>query len=241
MKKYKYLFMLLFLVFMTVSCLSVPTVCFESTEEMGNEIKTSTPKFTPTNTATAQKEEETKEENTEFMHIVQTPTPVRKTIDIQDYEDKNVLLIIEKLEIEVPIKVAEVYETKEGYVFTDSHDYPQWIPEWSKEIGQFGISIIYGHRQWGVEPKIFSKINELEPGDEILIINDKDEFTFIVSESIIITDPSMVWEEIGEKEVDVIENNQSVIALLTCTPWGTDWNRLVVFGILDEGVENDLP
>jgi hypothetical protein len=51
----------------------------------------------------------------------------------------------------------------------------------------------------------------------------------------------MVWEEISEKEVDVIKNNQSVYRAFYLHPWGTDWNRLVVFGILTKELKMIYP
>ena len=225
----------LLLLFITVPSLFMLPSCLRLTEETGNDVETSHPDFIQTITSVAQTKEEPDKQTPQPINITQEPTPIRKTIGVDYYKDNEVLLIIEKLNIKVPIKVAEVYENQEVYMFTDSHDYPQWIPEWSKDIGQFGISIIYGHRQWGIELRIFSEIDKLDQGDKLMVVSDDYEFTFIVSESIVITDPSMIWEELGEREADFIRKNQSLIALLTCTPWGTDWNRLVVFGILDEG------
>ncbi len=236
MKRY----LLLFLVFIMVFSLFMLSSCAAPQEDRGiTNVEKIRPNIVPTPMEIANSKEDPNEQIQQPVFTIVEEDEIevlaRETISIEDFENYEIILIITKLNIEVPIKVAEVIETEEGYSLTDSHDYPQWIPGWSRNIGEKGISVIYGHRQWGIEHRIFSELDKLEPGDEILIIKEDLKFTFIVSESIVITDPNMVWEEINKKEVEVTKKDQSQIALLTCTPWGTNWNRLIVFAIIEEG------
>lgn len=66
----------------------------------------------------------------------------------------------------------------------------------------------------------FFKLNQLNEGDEIIVTKNGEEIKYKVSKKITI-DPSQTQY--------LKEDQGNVLILQTCTPIGTDWNRLLVF------------
>jgi LPXTG-site transpeptidase (sortase) family protein len=147
-----------------------------------------------------------------------------------------VVLQIPKLGIETAIEIAEIVETDKGLGFTEPGDNPIWIPDWSRNIGQYGTALIYGHRQWGPLAKVFTDLDDLEPGDTVIVRTTNETFIFDVVETIVI-DPDQLWSVIEMWDTEAIKAHESQLALLTCTPWGTALQRLIVFAVLQEDVE----
>lgn len=91
---------------------------------------------------------------------------------------------------------------------------------------QKGNAVIFGH---STLPQLFDKdsyktiftyLYQLSPGDEITVISDNKQYKYKV-ENIIVVDPD---------NTTVLEQNydDSFLTLVTCTPPGTIWKRLVI-------------
>lgn len=96
----------------------------------------------------------------------------------------------------------------------------------SSSLGQAGKLVILGHSSPPGWPKIrynwvFSKLGELEIGDDVLINFDHNQYNFKVSNKIFL-----------EKGQAIPENNsdgsKEFLYLITCWPPGKDFKRLVV-------------
>jgi LPXTG-site transpeptidase (sortase) family protein len=130
---------------------------------------------------------------------------------------------IPKLEITVPLIVDEtlddegVYESLDtGVVFYPSSVLP----------GQPGQTIILGHSAPENWPHIkydwvFSKISELETGDEIIVIYNNKEYTYLVTKTVF-------FEKGQEVSTDLTNSKTSSIILISCWPPGTDIRRIGV-------------
>ncbi len=88
--------------------------------------------------------------------------------------------------------------------------------------GFIGVTLIAGHRQWGPVHGVFSRVDELEAGDEIQIIGTST-FTYEVVEVLDI-DPSFVYDNVYR----VMGEYDETVILLTCSPWGETWRRLMI-------------
>lgn len=99
--------------------------------------------------------------------------------------------------------------------------------------GQPGNSFIYGHSvlPWFFNPEnyktIFSTLEKLEAGDEIIIKSAGREFTYLVENK----------ETLYPAEVNPLEEtkpaflNESTVTLMTCIPPGTKLKRLLVHAV----------
>lgn len=96
--------------------------------------------------------------------------------------------------------------------------------------GQIGNAFIYGHSvlPWFYNPKnyktIFSTINKLGTGDEILIKYNNQKFTYKVDDQRVMS----VDEVKPLEEVKPAYLNESTMVLMTCWPAGTKAKRLLV-------------
>lgn len=164
------------------------------------------------------------------------PTPTLIFMTEEELMNGEVLLEIQKIGLSVPIEVAEI--VSDGSSF-QKNDNPTWIPQWSQFIGQEGVALVYGERQWGPTPKVFTSLDKLEPGDVITVRSAVKVFHFRVLGSVVI-DPSEIWLTFQTYDQEARSLRSSQLALLTCTPWGTARQRLIVFAELI-GEEEDLP
>src|SRR3972149_3899453 len=96
------------------------------------------------------------------------------------------------------------------------------------EIGNVGVALIYGHRQWGPVGKVFTALNKLEPGDIIRFRYRGEVIEFAVTETVVV-EPEQLWPLFFLRDDAALAEGKIQVALWTCTPWGTDWQRLVVF------------
>ena len=99
--------------------------------------------------------------------------------------------------------------------------------------GQPGNSFIYGHSvlPWFFNPKnyktIFSTLEKLEVGDELIVESGDHKFTYLVENK----------ETLYPAEVNPLEEtkptflNESTVTLMTCIPPGTKLKRLLVHAV----------
>lgn len=95
-------------------------------------------------------------------------------------------------------------------------------------IGDIGISLILGHRQWKEKPLVFARLNELADGDTVVVAGQDRTLTFEVYRKITIK-PAEIWTVVDEECGRCIQWKRPVIILVTCTPYGFNWRRLLVF------------
>jgi LPXTG-site transpeptidase (sortase) family protein len=150
------------------------------------------------------------------------------TIGIEDF-DKDVFLQIPTLEISEALTL--VCEQEDEYDFSVLHEAPVWLcPDASlylTDIGNYGASVILGHRQWGPKPKVFAELDKMYSGDEVMVQTSTVNLNFKVQDVIEVY-PEDLWQEIAKYHVLGEENDRSFLILITCTPYGTAWERLLV-------------
>ena len=156
---------------------------------------------------------------------VLSPTPGVSSIS-GVFTQKENSLEIRKLNLEVPLIFSKVAEIKE--VVKDLLKGVAVYPG-SGSPGGEGRMFILGHSSPPGFPKlkyywVFSKLNDLEAGDEILINFENKQYRYLVTKKIFLAK--------GE-EVPVNENSsRQFIYLITCWPPGQDLRRLAVEAVL---------
>ena len=92
--------------------------------------------------------------------------------------------------------------------------------------GDSGQTIILGHSAPVGWPKIkydwvFSRLNELAEGDEIIVYFNNRKYTYIVNRKVFLER----GEEISQ---DGLTNNENMVVLISCWPPGKDLRRIAV-------------
>ncbi len=90
--------------------------------------------------------------------------------------------------------------------------------------GEKGNYVLLGHRNY-VYGHYFRRINELNPGDEVIIKKDLETYTYLVTESFVVS-PEEVWV------LDTTE--ETMLTMITCTPMLTYTDRLIVRAVIPE-------
>lgn len=113
---------------------------------------------------------------------------------------------------------------------------PAWISPEARpslcRIGQPGVALILGHRQWGLRPLVFARLDALQIGDGISIFNHDSALNFAVSRRYEIT-PDRIWQAVDDESSLALRDNRPEIMLLTCAPYGYNHHRLVVIAGLE--------
>jgi sortase A len=90
--------------------------------------------------------------------------------------------------------------------------------------GKKGNYVLLGHRNY-VYGHYFRRIDELKPGDEVVIKKDLETYTYTITESFVVS-PEEVW---------VLEDTEEImLTMITCTPVITYTDRLIVRGVISE-------
>jgi len=175
------------------------------------------------------------------QHIQNTPIPVptntpsHSQVSSSDVANGLVWLEIPAINLNSRLDLASEIDSANGPTFTEPAENPLLIPNWSADIGLPGVSIIYGHRQWGPSPKVFTDLDNLIVGDQANIMSPGYRLTYKVIETLIIN-PADLWTVAGNHDLVAKSNNRNDLMLITCTPWGTNLQRLIIFLSL-EGID----
>jgi len=159
-----------------------------------------------------------------LIQPISTLIPKQPVISEEDFSKGEVILEIPKIQVESALKIAKQNQGKLN--FSSLEENPILVE--TRQIGENGVALILGHRQWGIIPKIFAKLDRLNKGDVVIIRTEDIKMTFEVEESIVIL-PSTIWEEL--ERLDVLFQETPVVVLMTCTPYGTSQKRLIVVAI----------
>jgi len=140
--------------------------------------------------------------------------------DRNDYYEKEESLEIPKIEVSAPLIFVEdrdkVYKTLDNGVV----HYPDSVLP-----GEKGQTIILGHSAPPNWPDIkyddvFSRLNELEEGDEIFIYFEHQKYNYSVTNKFFL--------ERGEEVPEYLTNSDNMLVLISCWPPGKDIRRIAV-------------
>lgn len=135
------------------------------------------------------------------------------------------LLIIPKINVEVPVlyDVGVDYDSQMAAMEKGVAHFP--IPGANSHPGEVGNTVLSGHSSndlfdTGDYKFIFARLDKLEIGDTIYANYEGTRYTYIVTKTEVVK-PTEVSKLVYETDVPVL-------TLITCTPLGTDLNRLLV-------------
>ena len=158
-----------------------------------------------------------------------SPVYVYGEISPKDFEDE-VILKIPSLSIDTKLQIA-CHNEENVYDFSGLEETPVLVctdaSESLSNVGVPGVSIILGHRQWGIVPKIFAHLDKLKEGEIASVVTNEKSLDFKVVETIIIS-PEELWNTVGLYHTEGVNNEKAFLILITCTPYGTDKERLLV-------------
>jgi len=141
------------------------------------------------------------------------------SVESETIEKEN-SLEIPKIEVSAPLIFVEdpdkVHKTLDNGVV----HYPDSVLP-----GEKGQTIILGHSAPPNWPDIkhddvFSRLNELDKGDEVFVYFDHQEYVYSVIKKIFL--------EKGEEISDTLTNSDNMLILISCWPPGKDYRRIAV-------------
>jgi len=163
----------------------------------------------------------------EKEQVVQNGSPVQSNDIIlenqEEYYDKENSVEIAKIGIVAPLIFSE--STEQNYM-QDALDMGVVLYPDSALPGGAGQTIILGHSAPVGWPKIkydwvFSRLDELVEGDEIVVYFNNRKYTYIVNRKVFLER----GEEISQKG---LTNEENMVVLVSCWPPGKDLRRIAV-------------
>lgn len=156
-----------------------------------------------------------------YQEIEETPMAKSAPLASGEVVPSGSYLKIPKLKIYAPIKfpdsnkeeVIQKYLTQ-GVVHYDG----------TADPGEVGNSFITGHSSnfWWIKGKynyIFVNLDKLRAGDQVIIYHNGNKYVYEVRSKVTVT----------PTDVSVLKQTDTpTLSLMTCTPPGTNWKRLVV-------------
>lgn len=93
--------------------------------------------------------------------------------------------------------------------------------------GEVGNVVLGGHRTSGIRP--FRNVDQLKPGDEIIVTTDKGTFVYVVDGSTIVDPVEGMW---------IIEQTtEATLTIFACHPPGSVRERIIIFADYDRKLE----
>ncbi len=152
-------------------------------------------------------EEEIPEHLRSLVNVRSTETPPVVS------EDGAVIRIgIPAIGVDAPVMQGDDWESlKSGVGMNASSGLP----------GKPGNIILSGHND--IFGQVFRELDQLQPGDEILLLTEKNAYTYTVSGT----------EIVEPTQVDVMrQTEESTLTLISCYPYLVDTQRIVVTAVL---------
>ena len=146
---------------------------------------------------------------------------------LDDTAEPNNTLFIPKIGVQAPIKFAKTKTNSEinQLLLEGVVHYPSANP------GEIGNVFITGHSSYywwskGQYNNVFSILDKLVVGDNIYINYNRKRYNYKVRE----------LKVVSPSDTSVLEQNEkkSILTLMTCTPVGTNYKRLIVVSDLEK-------
>lgn len=156
-------------------------------------------------------------EMTTSVDSIEEMTSNLQPLEEKILEDLNTYLLIPSIDVEgIVVEGISSNDMDRGF----------WHFPTSKYPGEKGNSVIIGHRFEYIPPakNTFYNLDKVNIGDEIIIKQDGDSFTFVVTNI----------EVVEKNDISILENTQDYrLTLVTCTPLWTSKQRLVITAKMD--------
>jgi len=158
------------------------------------------------------------------IEIIRSANAAQQSLVLEDPYD--LLLPVIDLETPMPKATGNLGMIDFGAL---TKNYPVVAPQYTQELGLPGITFIFGHRQWGPKPMVFAYLDVVKLGDSVTIKGKNGTLTYVVEEIMVLSPPSSgIWPEIVNYDTRLKQEGKTGVALITCTPYGTDKLRLIV-------------
>lgn len=92
--------------------------------------------------------------------------------------------------------------------------------------GYIGNTVLNGHRD--IHGAVFAHLDQVQVGDPIMVYTDDHEFVYIVSEILEVPEKHASAAQRAENQRLIGYLPEDRLTLITCTPYGTNLNRLLV-------------
>lgn len=145
-------------------------------------------------------------------------------------------IVIEKIELDAPVKSAETInvtlDDQEVTQFLIPEEYAGGWHERSAPLGVIGNTVISGHHN--AFGKVFADLDELEAGDEVIMLSGADEFHYTIVNKMILPEKEESLENRLDNARWILSSTDERLTLVTCWPADSNSHRLILVAIPNE-------
>jgi LPXTG-site transpeptidase (sortase) family protein len=162
-----------------------------------------------------------------YLYISSNEFPVTADAPKPTYFDEP-HLVIDKIKLN---SIIDTVVPKDKVKKIGSRPTVILLKDYLVNIGDPGVSLIMGHRQWLNKPLVFAYLDKLSEGSEINVYHKSFKLTYRVT-CVKIIEPWEIWQVITDSAIP----GSNVLVLMTCAPYGKNTHRLVVTAELSPGI-----
>ncbi|HDN80599.1 MAG TPA: sortase, partial [Chloroflexi bacterium] len=152
-------------------------------------------------------------------------------------------IVIPAIGVDAPVVEVrwKVVKTENGFMAEwETADYAAGHHFNSANPGENGNVVISGHHN--IKGKVFNRLWELKPGDEIKLYNARGEiFTYVVNEVLLLREKGASEEERRAHARYMNPTSDPTLTLISCWPPWSNTHRVIVIAKLKEGSVANKP
>lgn len=147
-------------------------------------------------------------------HLRDMVESVLPTLAVDVFDEQIVRIRIPAINVDAPVVQGDNWESLKNGV---------GLNPYSAELGKSGNIILSGHND--IFGQVFRDLEQLKPGDEVIILTEKMTYTYTVQGTQIVQ----------PNQVEVMaQTSDTTITLISCFPYLVDNQRIIVTGKLRE-------
>ena len=142
-------------------------------------------------------------------------------------------IIIPSINLEAPVVSAEFYHQQVEGDYFGSWVAPEWFAAgWHPDsalLGELGNTVINGHHN--TKGMVFQKLVDVEVGDSIKVYAEDEEFSFVVSNRMILPE---LFVDVGTRLENarwLARSEDTRLTIVTCWPAESNTHRLILVAV----------
>jgi LPXTG-site transpeptidase (sortase) family protein len=140
--------------------------------------------------------------------------------------------MIPVIELDAPVGSSIAVDDTEAVQYLVPEEFAAGWHDNSAALGVIGNTVISGHHN--AYGKVFENLEDLENGDEVILMSGDEEFTYKIARKLILREKDQPLAIRLENARWMLPSDDERITLITCWPKNSNSHRLVLVAVPTE-------